>query len=560
MRVTSLLDRVATFPIIAAAFAAVEVVVALLQGRPELLPGGLVLAVAVALVRILPAIAGPVAALGVSSGGAITVPLAGLQIDIAVVGAIIAWASARYGGRLTGRITLAGLIVAGVLLPVISMELFPPVEDASVLRAVAGLGGAAVLVTAFAVLWWVGRRSARQDPSAALRLPGSRELDAMNAGSDSAYGVLYLAVIGFSNFSGDTSEIIPIVIFAVAVTVRRRNPAGAIIIAWIGAIAQMGLGQPAGFQDVAILAVLFAVGAYGSRRWQIVGAVSAVVGALVASLYNAATQSDTFFSAGFDGLRALALMFGIALAVLGLSWTAGALARVFRIAEQGRAGQQRAEDARAAAQRELDAVEERNAIARDMHDVVAHSLAVVIAQADGARYLGSAHPEQTDEALNTISSVARDALGDVRQLLAQLRHSEATGPQPGAADLPGLLDAVAASGPGVVRDLGVDLAAVPRGAGLALFRIAQEATTNALRHGVRDAPLTLSLRAEADELVLLVRNRRTDTGLRPGGHGLVGMRERALLAGGSLRAEPDGEDFVVEARLPRTRTEGDSTV
>ncbi|NQX27841.1 sensor histidine kinase [Microbacteriaceae bacterium VKM Ac-2854] len=379
----------------------------------------------------------------------------------------------------------------------------------------------------------------------------------MNTGSDSAYALLYLTVLAVAYTSTGSTEVITIAVLTVAVAIRRRHPAASLAVAWLGAIVQMALGQQANFLDIAILAVLFAVAAYGTRRVQVLGAASAVLGALIASVYNALTQRIEYFSAGYDGVLAVALMFGVALAVLGLSWTAGALARVLRMAQEGRAGQQRAEDARAAAQRELDAVEERNAIARDMHDVVAHSLAVVIAQADGARYLGTAHPEQTDEALSTISAVARDALGDVRQLLAQLRHSEASGPQPTASDIPALLDSVAASGAGVVRDFGVELATVPRGAGLALFRITQEATTNALRHGVAGSPIRVALRQRGDELVLSVRNRAEPGAVGAGGHGLVGMRERALLAGGSLRAEPDGVDFLVEARLPRIRAEGD---
>lgn len=213
-----------------------------------------------------------------------------------------------------------------------------------------------------------------------------------------------------------------------------------------------------------------------------------------------------------------------------------------------------AEQERSRAQRELDAVEERNRIARDMHDVVAHSLAVVIAQADGARYLGASSPEQTDAALLTISTVARDALGDVRVLLAQLRHSQTDGPQPGARDLPALLESVGSAGAPVRADLELDLDEVPRAVGLALYRIVQEATTNALRHGRPGSPIEIALRREEDELTLRVSNaRRSGVESEPGsggGHGLVGMRERAVLVGGALAARSVGEDFVVDARLP----------
>ena len=125
-------------------------------------------------------------------------------------------------------------------------------------------------------------------------------------------------------------------------------------------------------------------------------------------------------------------------------------------------------------------------IARDMHDVVAHSLAVVIAQADGARYAPRRRriPAVATEALGTISTTARAALADVRLLLTQLRHSQGDGPQPTLADLEALYAQVRAAG----VDLRVDVDPAPPGeppaaVQLAVYRILQEALTNALRHG-----------------------------------------------------------------------------
>lgn len=554
----SVLDRAAAFPILGGLLALGEIAAVLAGARVELLPGGIVLALAVAVLRILPTVAGPIAVLGVCAGGAVTVLDGGVRLDGILVATILAWGCARYGGRLTRALGLAGVLVGAVVVPALAQSYVASMLQQTVVPLQIGvfLGGVVLLAGLYTLLWWRGRRSRRAAPPAPLNPPGAVPLDDLAVAIDSGIAILYLVVVGIVFVGDGSATVIVIAVLTVACAVRRRAPALALGIAWLGAISQMTLGLEPSLADLAILLVLFSVGAYGDRRARILGAVSAVVGAIVASVYTGFLRSSVVDFAG--ALLASGYLFGAAIAVLGLSWTGGILARTLRIAQDGREAQRRAEEERTAAQLDLDAEAERNAIARDMHDVVAHSLAVVIAQADGARYLGTAHPEQTDEALATISAVARDALGDVRQLLAQLRHSEASGPQPDASEIPALLDAVAASGAGVQRDFDIDLASVPRGAGLALFRITQEATTNALRHGAPGTSIRVSLRQQGEEIVLTVRNRAEPGALGPSGHGLVGMRERALIAGGSLRAEPDGSDFLVEARLPRIRQQGDT--
>jgi signal transduction histidine kinase len=229
-----------------------------------------------------------------------------------------------------------------------------------------------------------------------------------------------------------------------------------------------------------------------------------------------------------------------------LSWTAGALVRTAIRARENRLAQQRAE---------ADAIaeQERVRIARDMHDVVAHSLAVVIAQADGARYAAKADPDAATAALGTISTTARSALADVRLLLTQLRHSQADGPQPTLADLEELYAQVRAAG----LELRVDVdpapvAAPPAALQLAVYRILQEALTNALRHGT--GPVDVRLSWHPDRVDLAVRNPLAATvpaDAPPGGrHGLIGMRERAQLVGGSLEAGEEAGAFIVRARLP----------
>jgi signal transduction histidine kinase len=200
--------------------------------------------------------------------------------------------------------------------------------------------------------------------------------------------------------------------------------------------------------------------------------------------------------------------------------------------------------------------QERNRIARDMHDVVAHSLAVVIAQADGARYARAADPDAVDGALVAISTTAREALGDVRVLLTQLRHSDSDGPQPSLADLDALLAQLTGAGVRVRKIETGQPRELPASVQLAVYRIAQEALTNALRHGADGAPVLVHLAWSEAELILIVTNTpriRIDANphSRPdAGHGIPGMRERALLSGGSFDVRRETELFTIEARVP----------
>src|SRR5690606_25299861 len=121
---------------------------------------------------------------------------------------------------------------------------------------------------------------------------------------------------------------------------------------------------------------------------------------------------------------------GAFVAMFGLSWTLGLLARTRRTARESRQAQERAEFEEAQARQDVIVEQERNRIARDMHDVVAHSLAVVIAQADGARYAQASDPDATSAALTTISNTAQEPLSHVRILLGQFRHRHGGSLQP----------------------------------------------------------------------------------------------------------------------------------
>ncbi|MCC2033644.1 sensor histidine kinase [Microbacterium allomyrinae] len=386
------------------------------------------------------------------------------------------------------------------------------------------------------------------------------------------------------------ASVVIVVLFSGALAVRRLSPALALGLAWAAALLQVGLGRPPSLADVAIFAVLYATAAYGSARVYWAGFGSALGGALVITVYLMAGPVFAGGGLSWQTLPLALVMLVAAVFALGLSWTVGALVRSAVRARENRAAQERAESEAAAEQ-------ERVRIARDMHDVVAHSLAVVIAQADGARYAlaaaqtagpaSPADPALAATALGTISTTARSALADVRLLLTQLRHSQAAGPQPTIADLEGLYAQVRAAG----VQLRVDVDPVPPGeppaaVQLAVYRILQEALTNALRHGEAGRPVDVRLSWHPDRVDVSVRNPlpvagprhpagavqpepRITTGEQSGqsqgghpqggapqrGHGLIGMRERAQLVGGRLEAgaEPDagtGGSFIVRATLP----------
>lgn len=334
-------------------------------------------------------------------------------------------------------------------------------------------------------------------------------------------------------------------LFSAALALRRLSPALALGIAWLGAVVQMAMGRPPSFGDLAIFAVLYATAAYGSRTVYWAGFASALVGALVITVYLFA--GPVFAGGGLSWQTlplALVLLVAAAFA-LGLSWTIGALVRTAVRARENREAQQRAEAETAAEQ-------ERVRIARDMHDVVAHSLAVVIAQADGARYAAASDLAIATDALATISSTARSALADVRLLLGQLRHRQGDGPQPTIADLEELYAQVRTAG----VQLRVDVDPAPPGeppaaVQLAVYRILQEALTNALRHGAPGGPVDVRLAWLADRVELEVRN-PVAPGSQPGrsGHGIIGMRERAQLAGGRLDAADEAGAFTVRAHIP----------
>jgi signal transduction histidine kinase len=342
------------------------------------------------------------------------------------------------------------------------------------------------------------------------------------------------------------------------VAIRRLNPPLALAVAWVVAIGQVLGGTGPLPADLAVLPVLFACAAYASRRTRWAAFASGFVGAALATAavtfpnvlgilaFGRAADFDLGGAPFPRNLVVIGGLFVLTTTVFLLAWTAGVLYRTWRQSRANRAAALEAE-------REVAAEQERTRIARDMHDIVAHSLAVVVAQADGARYLRQKDPEAVDEALLTIAGTARDALGDVRLLLAQLRHRQADGPQPTMGDLDRLVEQLRAAGLRVRREESGTPLPLPTGHQLAVYRIAQESLTNALRHADTQREVVLHVGWTPHGLDLVVASELTAHAAPVGtGHGIAGMTERALLVGGHLTARPEEGRFVVRAWLPAT--------
>lgn len=215
---------------------------------------------------------------------------------------------------------------------------------------------------------------------------------------------------------------------------------------------------------------------------------------------------------------------------------------------------------------ELIVEQERTRIARDLHDVLAHSLAVIAAQADGTRYMSSGQPKPVLNALENIAVSARHALVDAQRVIEGVREDGLMTPQPLISDIEPLMERmrqgsleIEHSESGAPVDLGA-------GQQLAVFRIVQECLTNALKHGGRGTAVRVHFDWSGPGLTLHASSAlpasvplgETDAGLARdrGGRGIPGMRERAHLAGGWLTVGPDGEQFRVTAFLPYGATTG----
>jgi signal transduction histidine kinase len=195
------------------------------------------------------------------------------------------------------------------------------------------------------------------------------------------------------------------------------------------------------------------------------------------------------------------------------------------------------------------AAEERRRIAREMHDVVAHSVAVMVSHAEAGRLVVPNSPERAPEILTTIAEVGREALTEMRGLLGVLRdEGTSTDPQPGLSDLPALVERLRAAG--VPTELSVaEGARVSPAVGMTVYRVAQEALTNVARHAGPGATARIQIDSGSGELAVTVTNTGTVPADAQPGRGLTGMRERVEAIGGTLQAGPVDGGWRVDAKV-----------
>ena len=291
----------------------------------------------------------------------------------------------------------------------------------------------------------------------------------------------------------------------------------------------------------------YSLGAYApSGRTAVLAALAGVAGLWTGVIVSGDIDPQSFgFSAGL---------------VVAAPWLAGRAQRSRRLRESA-LRELAAQMARDQEQREQIAVsEERGRIARELHDVVAHTVGVMVVQAQGARRVLDREPERAREALGLIEGTGRNALDEMRRSLGVLRHDgsgAALEPQPGIAALGGLVDHVRDAGLAVEVEVEGAPRSLPSGLNLSAYRIVQEALTNTIKHG-RASRARVTVRYGQRELELEVSDDGVGPGAngsRPGvGLGLVGMRERVALYGGELSAGP-GRDagYTVRARMPIER-------
>ncbi|MFI5892598.1 sensor histidine kinase [Actinoplanes sp. NPDC051513] len=338
---------------------------------------------------------------------------------------------------------------------------------------------------------------------------------------------------------------------AVAVALVRRAPWLSLVIVWLIPICQIATGTPFAFTQVAVVVVAFGAARWGGRVTLWASGLSILAGALVvvvllqvgAVRINLPIASSQLIAGTVRGLG-IGWRIGVAVvfvALLGAPWLAGV---ALRTADRARGEVDRAARERARAEETARVRDAQTRLARDVHDVVGHSLAVILAQAESGQYLPDDDPAALKSALATIATSARTSLREVRDVLSATRDTAGD-------DLDKLIDNLRSGGHEVVS--GQD--GTPRPVGeesqAAAYRVLQEMLTNAIRHGRRDRPVIVR-RSWADEaLVIEVRN-AVGAGSEGTGSGLDGMRERLAAVGGALTAGRRDHVFVATARIPLT--------
>ncbi|NUR95816.1 MAG: sensor histidine kinase [Kribbellaceae bacterium] len=303
--------------------------------------------------------------------------------------------------------------------------------------------------------------------------------------------------------------------------------------------------------NVGLLVALYAITVYGDVRLSRIALGIGGLGVLMAV---------SRYWANSDWKQQVTTMGGLAALVFGV-WAFGERRRTrgLYVAQlEERAAQLERDRDREA---KLAVSNERTRIAREIHDVVAHGLSIMIVQADGGLYAADQSPEAAKKALATIGDTGRASLTEMRKMLGLLKQDEQSDlgphqprPQPGVSSLPELIDNVRDAGLAVEYTVTGEPRELPALLGLTAYRIVQEGLTNTLKHAGPGARTSVTLDFGREMLTVVVTDDGRGAGVAPStdpGHGLVGMRQRVSVSGGTVSAGPKaGGGYEVIARLP----------
>ena len=375
--------------------------------------------------------------------------------------------------------------------------------------------------------------------------------------------------------------------------VRRVRPVASAAVVTAAAVLHLLAGPEFSLSLLMVPLTVYNLAANAPRSISVAGLLMGLVGGVANGvkvwLFPAqfVTPDGLTVRSPAEPLAMVIMAIGCGLVVL-TAWAFGDVVRNRRLAVRALEDRAHRLEVQSRQERELAAADERSHIAREMHDIVAHSLQVIISQADGARYAAAAKPALAVTALETIGQTGRSALADMRQLLGVLRETGETvagvpgvtdddarrpaadaspdgrgtrlppgrRPQPRLADLPALVETMRLSGLEVsLLETGTPRRALPAGGELAAYRIVQEALTNTLRHGGPDADAFVTLAWTARGLDLQIDDdgcgAAADPATRGSGQGLRGAAERTALFGGTLETGPRvGAGYRVSAHLP----------
>ncbi|HLS03657.1 MAG TPA: sensor histidine kinase [Actinomycetales bacterium] len=341
---------------------------------------------------------------------------------------------------------------------------------------------------------------------------------------------------------------VPFLMFAPLPWRRTRPVISGVLIhgfAFLHWLAGMGVVFPA---DFAVLVAIYSVAGHGPVIASRLSLASGLLGSMLVGLGIA--RMDVNFGTAF------AFAFSTAALVLA-AWAMGTMRAARRERWEAIANRAVQLERDSVQQRRLTIAAERARIAREMHDVVAHSLSIIIAQADGGRYAAESKPELAAESLETIAETGRAALADMRKILGVLRsdnsEDDSTAPQPSLGDIRALIEQSKSAGMRISFVETGRSVPLPAGAEMVLYRVCQESLTNVRKHAGPDPNVTIALNWEATSVRLVIKDdgRGAAAASDTVGHGLLGIRERAGILGAIVTMGPrPGGGFQIEFELP----------